>query len=293
MCVTANNSWVVAFDNLSRLTPWLSDAICRLSTGGGFATRVLYKNDDEAIFDVLRPVIITSIEDVATRADLLDRCLRVTLQVIPDYRRQTEAKLMEAFTEARPHILGALLDAVTAGLRTVASVKLDRLPRMADFAQWSVAAEEAMPWPKGEFMRVYAGNRTDAHALALEASPIAGPVIALVDRVREWTGTMGELLKSITEHADQATTESKEWPSKPHVLGGQLRRLAPSLRTVGVDIEFDKRQGRDRKRLITLTWTGNEGKSSVHSVRSTRASQPADGWRTLKLFARTRQNPPQ
>ena len=34
--------------------PWLSDALCRLATGGGFATRELYSNEDEVIFDALR-----------------------------------------------------------------------------------------------------------------------------------------------------------------------------------------------------------------------------------------------
>ena len=37
--IAANNGWVVALDNISYLPPWLSDALCRLSTGGGFATR--------------------------------------------------------------------------------------------------------------------------------------------------------------------------------------------------------------------------------------------------------------
>jgi hypothetical protein len=38
-----------------------------------------------------------------------------------------------------------LLDAVSAGLRNVAKVKLDRLPRMADFMKWITAAER-WPW---------------------------------------------------------------------------------------------------------------------------------------------------
>jgi hypothetical protein len=46
-----------------------------LSTGGGFSTRTLYKNDEETIFSAKRPIIITGIGDVATRGDLLDRAL--------------------------------------------------------------------------------------------------------------------------------------------------------------------------------------------------------------------------
>jgi hypothetical protein len=39
LMIAATNGWLVALDNLSNIRSWLSDALCRLSTGGGFATR--------------------------------------------------------------------------------------------------------------------------------------------------------------------------------------------------------------------------------------------------------------
>ena len=69
----ASNGWLMCLDNLSRVDEWLSDALCRLSTGGGFATRRLRSDDEEAIFDASRPVVLTGIETAATRGDLLDR----------------------------------------------------------------------------------------------------------------------------------------------------------------------------------------------------------------------------
>ena len=39
LMIAATNSWCAAFDNVSHLQDWQSDALCRLSTGGGFATR--------------------------------------------------------------------------------------------------------------------------------------------------------------------------------------------------------------------------------------------------------------
>ena len=44
LMIAARNSWCTAFDNVSYLTPWLSDALCRLATGSGFATRMLYRD---------------------------------------------------------------------------------------------------------------------------------------------------------------------------------------------------------------------------------------------------------
>src|SRR5207247_939244 len=75
LMIAANNACLVCFDNLSRIPRWLSDCICRLATGGGFSTRALYTNEEEALFDAQRPVIITGIEELASRGDLLERSI--------------------------------------------------------------------------------------------------------------------------------------------------------------------------------------------------------------------------
>src|SRR5262245_62799068 len=49
--IAANNGHVLAFDNLSALPPWLSDTLCRLASGGSFATRQLYTDGDEVLFE--------------------------------------------------------------------------------------------------------------------------------------------------------------------------------------------------------------------------------------------------
>ena len=51
--IAATNSLVIAIQNVSGLPVWQSDAVCRLSTGGGFATRELYSDDEEKIFSAL------------------------------------------------------------------------------------------------------------------------------------------------------------------------------------------------------------------------------------------------
>ena len=48
--IAANNGHVLAFDNVSGLPAWISDTLCRLATGGGFAVRQLYTDQDEVLF---------------------------------------------------------------------------------------------------------------------------------------------------------------------------------------------------------------------------------------------------
>src|SRR5215831_12816193 len=117
--IAARNSHVLAYDNASGLPDWLSDAFCRLATGGGFSTRQLYTDDDEVLFGSKRPILLNGIDDVAARPDLADRSIVQTLAAISDERRKLETELWADFERKRPRILGALLTAISHGLRTL------------------------------------------------------------------------------------------------------------------------------------------------------------------------------
>lgn len=252
LLIAATNGWIVAFDNLSGLPPSLSDALCMLATGGGFGTRKLYTDADEKLFDATRPVMVNGIEDLATRSDLLDRALTLILPTIPDHQRRDEEELWRQFFELQPKILGALLDAVAVGLKNLPNTKLAKKPRMADFARWIVAAEPALGWPAGGFMAAYHHNRGAANALALEASVIGPPILALVGDVGTWQGTASALLTDLEARVDEPTSRRKEWPTSPRKLSGELRRLAPNLRKEGINVDFDRAAGGKRQRNIWL-----------------------------------------
>jgi hypothetical protein len=136
LMIAARNNHVLALDHLSHLKVWLSDALCRLATGGGFSTRELYSNDGEVIFDARRPTILNGIEDFVTRGDLLERAILLRLPAIPEEKRVPESEFWARFHALHPKALGALLDRVSGGLRELPGVTLARLPRMADFARW-------------------------------------------------------------------------------------------------------------------------------------------------------------
>jgi hypothetical protein len=104
--IAASNGWIISFDNLSRIPHWLSDALCRLATGGGFSTRELYTDSEEVLFDAQRPTILNGIEELASRGDLLDRALILYLPSIEEQKREPESKFWSAFEGARPTLLG-------------------------------------------------------------------------------------------------------------------------------------------------------------------------------------------
>lgn len=246
LIVSAMNSKVLAFDNLSSVPNWLSDALCRIATGGGFATRMLHTDRDEVICEVQSPVILNGIPSLTDRADLADRALNVHLRVIPESGRRPEDALWQDYHERQPMILGALLDAVSAGLRSIASVKLDRLPRMADFMKWITASECGLGWEPGDFVAAYNRNRADVADGAFEADAVA---VAIRDFMREsteqvWTGTATELLSRLTGHASETVRRSRAWPATASGLGNRLDRAAPLLRAKGFVIDRRKSDAR-------------------------------------------------
>ena len=255
LMIAARHSWVVAFDNLSALPPWLSDALCRLSTGGGFATRELYSDSDEIVFDAQRPVILTGIEELATRGDLLDRSIVLTLPPVPEGERRTEAEFWTAFDAARPAILGALCDAVNCAIRRLPTVHLDALPRLADFATWVTAAEPALGWADGTFVTALSSTRTDAARAELEAAAIGNELEAWAGALavgEPWEGTASELMALLEERAGGADAAQRRrgWPHSPRAMGGAIRRLSPALRQLGVVVTEPERGARPRNYRI-------------------------------------------
>ncbi len=249
--VVAMNGHVLVFDNLSSISAEISDCLCRLSTGGGFSTRALYTDNDEVIFDGQRPIALTSITDVANRSDLADRLVIVRLEVILDEKRRPEEELRAAFEVARPRILGALLDAISHGLMQLPHTRLNRLPRMADYAVWVRACETAI-WSAGMHMAAYEENRADAVDIVLDADPVAMALRRHLEERTEISTTATELLATLDALVSDHVRRGRQWPSSARGLSGQLTRLAPALRRVGVTIEH-RRQGHTGARLIHLT----------------------------------------
>ncbi len=251
LMIAANNSHILAFDNLSSLPDWLSDALCRLASGGSFALRQLYTDADEVLFQAARPTILNGIEEVITRQDLADRAIFLAMVSVSGEQRRPEAELWREFELARPYILGALLDAMAHGLRRRHRIRLDRLPRMADFALWAAACETAF-WSPGTFLTAYNENRRRAVEDAVEADPVAACVRRIMATQAIWTGTASELLRATAFAGDRLHSRAADWPKNPRALAGRLRRSQAFLRTFGIEIAFT-REGREGKRIIKIT----------------------------------------
>jgi hypothetical protein len=191
--IAVNSARVRAWDNVSRIEPTISDALCQLSDGSGFGKRKLYTDDDEFRVQGSRSIILTGLTNCVTRPDLSSRTILLQLQPIKDAARKSEVEFWARFDAARPLILGALLDALAHGLKQLPNVQLESKSRMADFQLFGHACEEAYA-TAGSFAAALAANATELNEALIEDDPVAKAITAFMTRRTEWSGTTTELL---------------------------------------------------------------------------------------------------
>lgn len=238
LMIAASNAHMLVMDNLSRVEPWLSDVLCSIATGAGYATRQLMSDRDESIFMVARPIILNGIPALTERADLASRAVTIQLLSIPEDERRAEDEFWADWQVAAPRVLGALCDGLSSAVRRIGSVKLERAPRLADFTKWMTAAEPGLGWEEGTFTAAYTGNQEEVNQTAFESDPVAMQVCRLVESYEHgWEGTAAELLEALTGIAPDSVTRLKSWPVTAQGLGNRLVRCAPLVRAKGFNIE--------------------------------------------------------
>jgi hypothetical protein len=262
--MSAAGSLVVALDNISSIRPWLSDALCRAVTGDGWVRRTLYSNSDVSVLTFKRVVIMTSIDAGAMRGDLAERLLPVELERIDTERRRTEGDIDALFEANHARIVGGLYGITAQVLNVLPSIRLDSMPRLADFARVLAALDEVTGWSTLESFEGVGDQLADD---VIEADPVATEIVALADAKGSWTGTAGELLKLLTT---DTLSKSKDWPGSPQAMAGALKRAATALRAVGVNVEHGDTRSTRRTWYITRA----ENRCETSSTSST-SSKPA------------------
>jgi len=241
LLLAAKFGLLVAIDNASTLPDWLADALCRLATGSGLSDRAFYSQKDEFVMSAQRPTYITTIVDLTGREDLLSRCLWVRCGAITSENRLAESDLFASYYEARPRILGALLTAVSAGLKNLPDTKPEKLPRMADAYRWTLACEPGLGWEPGTFAK-YFNESEEAINETIMSHPVAIALQAMLKDVRQWVGNSSALSKELLQYADSSMVTDELWPKSSAAMGKTIQRLTGNLREVGITVDQGRRR---------------------------------------------------
>ncbi|MET7918299.1 ATP-binding protein [Streptomyces avermitilis] len=240
--------WVTALDNLSHMTPDLSDAMCCIVTGAESVKRALFTDGDVFRARYRRPLLLTGIDVGVIRPDLAERLLPLRLER-PKVRR-TEAELWTEYAQVLPVVLGSLLD-LTVQVRAAAAETPTDL-RMADFAHLCAQLDAAMGLGA---LPAYRAGLDDLNDDVIEGDLLAQTVLQYAADMQpgeQQRMTSAEWLHLLTRlySGEDCRPLPKGWPTTGKVLSDRLKRLQPTLAARGLNVDW----GRTREaRYIELT----------------------------------------
>jgi hypothetical protein len=239
------------YDNVKYIPYWLSDEICKAVTGIGHTKRELYSDDNDIIYEHRRIISINGINVALTEPDALDRSIFIELPDIDDIRRREKEELLAEFERIRPKLLHCIFDTVVKALQIKPTLKLNRLPRMADFAKWGEAISRAMSYDDFAFIEAYANNRNQQNFVAVEENIVGSVFVKFYCDYETrnslnptFVGSPESLHKAIIDFAEanEINVNSRQFPKAPNSLVKKLKAIKSNLKDglgIIVDIERD------------------------------------------------------
>jgi hypothetical protein len=249
--VIATGNHLFAFDNLSSISPAISDALCKIASGDNQTFRELYTTNSAYTVSSKSPILLNGIPELVRRDDLASRSLKLRLNQITS--RKTESEAWKLFDIDAPSIFGAMLDGIVCALKHHESVDVEDISRMADFCKWSTAAGLAYGWSSNRFMAAYRKNTESSYMDALDSSTFGSAVYRMFESEKSFEGRPLDLLQhlEVSRFAPESVTRSVNWVSTASGVVNQLDRIKDSLSAAG--ISYEKYKNRTNKTFVKLT----------------------------------------
>ena len=247
--VLSEGNHILAFDNISKVSPQLSDMLCMVATGSSQTVRKKYSDNDAFTVSLKNPIILNGIADFVNRGDLASRSVKISLHKIET--RKTEDMAWKEFNDDLPEMFAALLDGLSHALRNIDSVQVDDMTRLADFCQWATAAHTAYDWEESVFMDAYIKNVKSSHIDTLDASPFSSAIVELCDDRGGFHNRPLVLLAKLEEtYVSDKSKFSAGWLRTSKGVVNQLDSIQTSLEAVG--IHYRKYKDRTNKTFVVL-----------------------------------------
>jgi hypothetical protein len=231
---TAEERYLLPFENMSSINKELSDTFCTLCTGGGIEERKLFAQGESfRTNNIRRPLLTNSIQEIIEEQDLLDRAIGFWLDYLfSSYK--SESAFWKELDAAKGRIFGALLNGLVGALRILREFEgdMDAMAealgcggiRFADSVAFAEAACRAMGFADGAFVEAYEENRLIPFVRAAEFDPLLNGIVSLMDGKKKWFGSPAQLLAKIEDPDDEVSG----LPNAVH-LSRELVKLIPTL----------------------------------------------------------------
>ncbi|NOJ33023.1 MAG: hypothetical protein DA329_12895, partial [Candidatus Nitrosocosmicus sp.] len=263
-----DHNYLAFYDNVRFEPKWLSDEACKAVTEIGFTRRKLYTNNEDQIFKYIRCLSFSGINVIFTEPDALERSIMIELEEIKDEYKIPGDQIYGDFMSQIPHLLGYIFDTLSKAMHLKNSIKLEKIPRMADFAVWGEAIAQIMGYKPLEFLEAYYENLGEQNKEIIESDSFAESLAKMIDyETTCWAGSPKMLIQNINEYCEANVIDINKFPKQPNTLVKKLKKIRSIIRSgIGLEIIIER---------IT-SGKGNKGKfnSTLIKIRKISPESP-------------------
>ena len=249
---------MIAFDNVSKnvVTREIADLLCSAVTGSTYQKRKLYTNDEITTLNLHNPIIINGLGLQFPYSDLLDRSIIISLTRIDDKNRLTEQQVWDDFYKCLPYLQGSIFKIISKALAIYPKLKLNNVPRLADFSLWGYSIAEAITTGLGKtFLQQYFENIENTSSTLIDNNPLLSTLKSLMNELDYWEGSATDLLRTLKNiYVEQNDTNflPNGFPKTANILSRRLKESNVELKQLNLDLTI----GRDSNRFINITKIG-------------------------------------
>ncbi len=214
----AAENWVLAFDQVCRISPTVSSTLSGISSGTGYA-QPAGKDDYIPVWQA-RPMIITTTEDCKVPKEIVSRAYVVHLKELTESTRRSDAELDAEFAALHPKILAYLLKANEKAIQARNHPPhFAALPRMADAAVWVANAVDLFGITPTQLL--------DTLLKPPKLHKKKDPLLPTIQALGDWRGTATDLWNALPP--DQKPPTEKE-------LGNRISRMIEHLDEASIEV---------------------------------------------------------
>ena len=253
LVLNLNSNYLANFDNLSYISPSISDVFCRAVTGATSNKRKLYADTRMITIEYKNCVLLNGINLGTLKDDLLDRSILIVLKKPKSKEMMSDTEYWGSFNKDLPDILGGMFTILSKAMSLYDPNSPKSGFRLIDYADWGYAIAEAMGGNGQDYIDALNKNRIEKNQALLSSSALCVAIREFMRDKDHWAGQPSVLLTHLDKIAidKRLGKNERDWPSNVISLGMKLPKIKSILSEDGIIV---KRKGHVHKgSLITIT----------------------------------------
>ena len=217
MAQVINHQAIPMIDNLTAITPDISELFCVAHSRGRLTTRVKYTNDGDHHVKLYKGIILTSKKFDCMAADLTDRTVFIVRpKKMPNF---DNFLISSTYNEMHPRVLGTILSAASQTMRLLKGFNPTGSVRVADYHRIGLIASDVLGYGADTFDDAIRNNKRTKQEFEALSNPVVNALLVIMKNTPVIKVYMKDLLDEIRNVADA----SDEIPNQPNQLSKRVK----------------------------------------------------------------------